>query len=61
MSQADRKHVEPNPAEQAVLSRIRKLRLKGCTLRGGSNTQAHHEAICPQENCGGSTEEVGSG
>jgi hypothetical protein len=30
---ADRKHVEPNPAEQAVLSRIRKLRAKGYTLR----------------------------
>jgi len=31
---ADRKHVEPNPAEQAVLSRIRQLRAKGNTLRG---------------------------
>ena len=30
----DRKHVEPNPAEQAVLSRIRKLRAEGYTLRG---------------------------
>jgi Recombinase len=30
---ADGKHVEPNPAEQAVLARIRKLRAKGHTLR----------------------------
>src|SRR5216684_7039378 len=30
---ADRKHVEVSPAEQNVVSRIRKLRAKGHTLR----------------------------
>jgi DNA invertase Pin-like site-specific DNA recombinase len=30
----DRKHVEPDPAEQAVLLEIRKLRQGGHTLRG---------------------------
>jgi site-specific DNA recombinase len=31
---ADRKHVEPDPAEQAVLDEIRQLRCQGTTLRG---------------------------
>jgi hypothetical protein len=31
---ADRKHVEPDPAEQAVLEEIRQLRCQGTTLRG---------------------------
>jgi hypothetical protein len=30
----DGKHVEPDPAEQAVLDKIRNLRLGGKTLRG---------------------------
>src|SRR5258706_16468097 len=31
---ADGKHLEPEPAEQAALTAIRKLRAGGCTLRG---------------------------
>jgi hypothetical protein len=31
---ADRKHVEPDPGEHAVLDEIRRLRLSGATLRG---------------------------
>ena len=31
---SDRRHVEPDPGEQAVLSEIQNLRLSGHTLRG---------------------------
>src|SRR5258707_9722070 len=30
----DGEHLEPDPAEQAVLTAIRDLRARGCTLRG---------------------------
>ena len=41
---ADGKHLEPDPAEQAALAAIRKLRAQDCTLRGTAaalNRQGH--------------------
>jgi len=41
---ADGKHVEPDPAEQAVLEEIGHLRRNGCTLRG-SAAALNHRAL----------------
>jgi hypothetical protein len=38
---ADRRHVEPDPAEQAVLTEIQNLRQNGQTLRGIAATLNH--------------------
>ena len=38
---ADRRHVEPDPGEQAVLTEIQNLRLSGQTLRGIAATLNH--------------------
>src|SRR5450755_109350 len=38
---ADGKHVEPNPAEQAILAEIRRLRQGGSTLRGIATALNH--------------------
>jgi DNA invertase Pin-like site-specific DNA recombinase len=37
----DGKHIEPDPAEQATLSEIRRLRSQGATLRGIAATLNH--------------------
>lgn len=39
----DGQHLEPDPAEQSVLSEIYKLRQSGCTLRGTASALNHRE------------------